>query len=53
MSANIDADRGENRRDSHAPSLQQAAAALWGEGFWGRDQPNPETDQRRVKDQQR
>lgn len=28
--------------NSYPVSLQQAAAALWGENFWGREKINPE-----------
>jgi hypothetical protein len=29
---------------SYPVSLQRAAAALWGENFWGREKINPEPD---------
>jgi hypothetical protein len=28
---------------SYPVSLQHAAAAIWGEGFWGRERINPES----------
>lgn len=40
------ANRGETRRDVYSPSLQQTAAALWGDGFWGRDQSRDGTVKR-------
>lgn len=40
MSAEIEAaPGGTTRRDAYPVSLQHAAAALWGDGFWGREAP--------------
>lgn len=47
------AQRGGIRRDAYSPSLQQTAAALWGDGFWGRDEPLRENAERNKPAEQR
>jgi hypothetical protein len=34
--------RASRALESYPVSLQQAAAALWGDNFWGRERINPE-----------
>lgn len=47
MSVNVpDASRPLN---SYPVSLQRAAAALWGDNFWGREKINPEPAPVRVR----
>lgn len=46
-------ERGVFRRESYSISLQHAASALWGDGFWGREQPGSEEVRRDKKQAQR
>ncbi|NNM76564.1 hypothetical protein HJG53_06565 [Sphingomonas sp. ID1715] len=44
----IKSDRAPRALASYPLSLQHAAAAIWGENFWGREKINPEPPLRRA-----